>query len=136
MNFSNQKEGEYLKKLVLVILLLSVVAIGLFGIRFGSALFQEENTTEIIISITRLEFSTNDYIKITDTSQEIRYVSKNKNGSQERVIKEFMRENGWQFREQAGSGYIFEKDGVTVVVGTRLFTRNYFLWHVPKDVFQ
>ncbi|MCD8511142.1 MAG: hypothetical protein LRY73_15595 [Bacillus sp. (in: Bacteria)] len=55
-----------------------------FGIRFGSALFQEENTAEIIASIAKLEFSTNDYIKITETPQRIRYVSKIKNGYQEK----------------------------------------------------
>lgn len=76
-----------MKTFLLVILCLLIVGIGLIGIRFGSALFQEENTTEIIASITKLEFSTNNYIKVTDTSQRIRYVSKNKNGSQEKVIK-------------------------------------------------
>ena len=130
----NQKEGECLKKFLLVILLILIVAIGFIVIRFGSALFQEENTTEIIASITKLEFSTNDYIKVTEISQRIRYVSKNENGFQEKVIKEFMQENGWQFKDQAGSGYIFEKDGETIVVEAKLFTKNYFLWSVPKEV--
>lgn len=123
-----------MKQLLVVILLTLIFAIGFMGIRFESALFQEENTFEIIAAIAKLEFSNNDYVQITDTSKGTRYVSKNKNGSQEKVIKEFMKENGWQFKEQAGSAYIFEEDGVTVVVGARLFTKNYFLWNVPKEV--
>lgn len=123
-----------MKKFLAVILSVLIVVISFIGIRFGSALYQEENTAEIIASITKLEFSNNDYLQITDTYQGIRYVSKNKNGSQEKVIKEFMQENGWLFKEQAGSGYIFEEDGVTVVVETRLFTKNYFLWNVPREV--
>jgi hypothetical protein len=128
------KEGECLRKFLVVILLILIVSIGFIGIRFGSALFQEENTTEIISSITKLEFSSNDYVTITDTSRGIRYVSKNKNGSQEKIIKEFMKKKEWKFKEQMGAGYIFEKDGATVVVETRLFTKNYFLWDVPKEI--
>ncbi|WP_047983487.1 hypothetical protein [Ornithinibacillus californiensis] len=124
-----------MKKFLVVISLVLIVAIGFIGIRFGSALFQEENTTEIIASITKLEFTSNDYIKVTDTSHGIRYVSKNESGSQERVIKEFMKENEWQFKEQMGSGFLFMKDGMNVTVGTRLFSKNYFLWDVPKEVF-
>ncbi|MGO4889006.1 hypothetical protein ACJ2A9_14725 [Anaerobacillus sp. MEB173] len=125
-----------MKKFLVVILLVLIIAFGFIGIRFGSALFQEENTTEIIATITKLEFSNSDYIQITDTSDGIRYVTKNKNGSQEQIIKEFMEKNDWAFKEQMGAGYIFEKDGVTVVVETRLFTKNYFLWDVPKEVFR
>lgn len=121
-----------MKKYLVVILLIFIVFIGFIGIRFGSALFQEENTIQIIVSITKLEFSTKDYVKVTETVQRIRYVSKNKNGLQGEIINEFMQEYGWQFIEQAGSGYIFEKDGKTIVVETRLFTKNYFLWSVPK----
>ncbi|GGM41274.1 hypothetical protein GCM10011351_29330 [Paraliobacillus quinghaiensis] len=124
-----------MKKFLVVILLVLIVAIGFIVIRFGNALFQEENTTEIIASITKLEFTNNDYIKVTDTSHGIRCVSKNKRGSQEKVIKEFMKDNEWQFKEQMGSGFVFTKDGVNVVVETRLFSRNYFLWDVPEEVF-
>lgn len=123
-----------MKKFLLVILLVLIVFIGFIGIIFGSAFFQEENTTEIIASIIKLEFSNDNYVQVTDTSQGKRYVSKNKNSSQEDLIKEFMERNEWKYKEQMGAGFIFEKDGVTVVVGTRLFTKNYFLWDVPKEV--
>ena len=123
-----------MKKFLVAILLILIVAIGFIGIRFGSALFQEENTIEIIASITKLDLANTNYIEVTDDSERTRYVSKNKSGSQEKIIKEFMRENGWQYKEQMGSGFIFEKDRVTVTIGTRLFTKNYFLWDVPKEV--
>lgn len=124
-----------MKRFLVVVLLILLVTIGLIGIRFGSALFQEENTFEILASITKLEFSDNHYIQVTDTSQGIRFVSKNRVGSQEQIIKDFLEEKEWEFKEQMGSGYFFEKDGVTVVVETRLYTKNYFLWIVPNEVF-
>ena len=136
MKCLNQKEGECLKKFLVVILLVLIVAFGFIGIRFGTALFQEENMTRIIATITKLEFSNSDYIPITETSYGISYVSKNKNGSQEQIIKKFMDKSEWGFKEQMGAGYIFEKDGMSVVFETRLFTKNYFLWDVPKEVFK
>jgi hypothetical protein len=125
-----------LKKFLVVILLVLIVAFVFLGIKFGSALFQEENTAEILTSIAELEFSNSDYTQITESTYGIRYVSKNKNGSQEQIIKEFMKKNEWEFKEQMGAGYIFEKDGITIVVETRLFTKNYFLWNVPNEVFK
>ncbi|MFN7253532.1 MAG: hypothetical protein ACK4M9_22570 [Anaerobacillus sp.] len=63
-----------MKKFLVVIFLILIFAFGFIGIRFGSAMFQEENTTEIIASITKLEFSNNDYIQITKPSQGIRII--------------------------------------------------------------
>lgn len=120
-----------MKKFLVVILSVLIVLIGFIGIRFGSALFQEENTTEIIVSIIKMEFSNNDYEHITDTSHGKMYVLKNNGGS----LEEFMGESGWQFKDQMGSGFIFEKDGASVVVVTRLFTKNYTLSIIPDEVF-
>lgn len=123
-----------MKKILLVLLVVLIAGIGFLGIRFGTALYQEENTTEILIAIVKLEFSNKQYIQVNDSSQRT-YVSKNKMDTQGMIINDFMKQHDWRFVEQMGSGYTFEKDGVSVVVGTRLFTSNYFIWNVPSEVF-
>ncbi|RXJ04598.1 hypothetical protein DS745_04230 [Anaerobacillus alkaliphilus] len=120
-----------MKKLILGIVIFFMLVSGIIGLRFGSALFQEENTTEILAAIFKLESTDHPYKQVSVNSESIMFVSKNNNGSQ--VIKEFMEVRGWVFQEQMGSGYFFEKDEVTVVVETRLFTGNYFLWKVPRE---
>ncbi len=121
-----------MKKLLLGVLIIFILVIGFIGLRFGSALFQEDNTFEVLAAIAKLESTDHPYKQVSVNSQSIMFVSKNNNGGQ--VIKEFMEVRGWVFQEQMGSGYFFEKDEVTVVVETRLFTGNYFLWKVPRDM--
>ncbi|WP_245712485.1 hypothetical protein [Anaerobacillus alkalilacustris] len=123
-----------LKRLLVIILVIVILLIGIIGIKFGSALGQEGNPTPVLTAIMKLESSNSHYEQVTDTEQGIKFVSKNGSGSQEKIIKEFMVEKGFEFKEQMGSGYIFEKDEMTTIVVTRLFTKNYFLWEVPNEV--
>ncbi|MCM3594795.1 hypothetical protein M4D55_03190 [Metabacillus idriensis] len=116
-----------MKRFLMVMLLTLFICAGFIGLRFGSALFQEEDSASILLSILELELSMSDYAKVS----EHRYVSKSTDSSG--FIKEFMTEKGWTYRDQAGSGLIFEKEERSVVVETRQFSRHYILWDVPKD---
>ncbi len=49
------------------------------------------------------------------------------NGREE--ILGLMKENGWTFTEQGGSGYFFVKDEFKRVVTARQYTRKYVIWH-------
>ncbi|TDL80306.1 hypothetical protein [Peribacillus frigoritolerans] len=116
-----------MKRILIVMLLTLFICTGFIGLRFGSALFQEEDSASILLSIMELELSYSDYAKVSGH----RYVSKSTDSS--RFIKDFMSEIGWTYRDQAGSGLIFKKEERSVVVETRLFSRHYILWDVPKD---
>ncbi|MDR0136880.1 hypothetical protein RFW18_03920 [Metabacillus idriensis] len=114
-----------MKRILNVMLLTFFICAGFIGLRFGSA--QEEDSASILLSIMELELSNSDYAKVS----EHRYVSTSTDSSG--FIKEFMTEKGWTYRDQAGSGLIFEKEERSVVVETRQFSRHYILWEVPKD---
>ena len=116
-------------------LLLLILIIGLLTFRFGSALSQEGNPLPIFSSIFVLEFSDSDYEQFAESETQNRYVSANTGESRYDALEEFMKENGWEFREQLGSGLVFEKDEETLVIETRQFSKDYFLWDVPGDVF-
>ena len=127
--------GINLKKLLLTMLLLLILMTGLITLRFGSALFQEGNPIPILTSIMGLELSNSDYEQFSESNDRNRYVSTNTGDSRYHVIKEFMKEKGWGFKEQMGSGLVFENDEEILVVETKQYSKHYILWNIPSEVF-
>jgi hypothetical protein len=117
----------------MIVLSVVIIAAGLFAIRFGTALTQEGNPVPILLSISKLEFTNSDYEQFAESDQELRLISENNDEFRYDVIKEFMRMKGWEYKEQMGSGLVFEKDKKTLVVETRQFSKHYILWDVPKQ---
>ena len=124
-----------MKKILLSALLLFILITGFITLRFGSALVQEGNPLPILTSIMRLELSNSGYEQVEESKSSHQHVSLNTGDSSYDVIKDFMDEKGWSYKEQIGSGYIFENGEETVVISTRQYSRNYFLWDIPSELF-
>ena len=88
-----------------------------------------------LTSVMGLKFSNCDYGQFCESNIRNRYVSENTGKSGYNVIKELMKEKGWDFKEQMGSGLVFEKDEDTFVVETRQYSKHYILWDIPSEVF-
>lgn len=124
-----------MKRILVVMLSLFILMTGLFSLRFGSALYQEGNPLPILASILDLELTDSNYEQFSESERRNRYVSANIGESRYDVIKEFMKEKGWNFEEQAGSGLIFENAEETLVIETRQYSKHYILWDVPGKFF-
>lgn len=46
-------------------------------------------------------------------------------------LKQRMARNGWEFVEQSGLNYFFEKENEQVVIASQQWTRNYLLFQLP-----
>ena len=103
-------------------------------LRFGNALMQEGNPIPILTSIIKLELTNSNYQQFSKINNGNRYVSKNIKSSRTDLVKEFMKEKDWDFKEQMGAGLVFEKDEEVVTISTRLYSKHYFLWDIPKEV--
>ncbi|MFT4416413.1 hypothetical protein ACLM5H_21340 [Fredinandcohnia humi] len=123
-----------MKKVLIVLLISIVLVIGFVTIRFGSALTQEGNPVPIFSAISKLTFGNTEFVEFSVAENEHRYVSKNNNESRYMVVEDYMKERGWDFYEQMGSGLVFKKADKTTVIETRLFTGRYFLWDVPSEI--
>jgi hypothetical protein len=124
--------GWFLKKLLIISLSVFLFSVAFIVIRFGSALLQEGNPVPILMSISQLEFNNSDYEQFSESDQEIRFVSENSGEYRYDVVKDLMGAKGWNYKEQMGSGLIFEKDDQLLVVESRQFSRHYMIWDVPK----
>ena len=123
-----------MKKILITGILLLVLFTGFLTFRFGSALSQEGNPLPILSSIAKLEFANSSYEQYSKSENNTSYVSLNTGESRYDVIKDIMKDNGWDFKEQMGAGLIFDKNGQTKVVETRQYSRHYILFDIPNDV--
>lgn len=123
-----------LKRLLVLVCILIAALIGFLVLRFGSALSQEGNPAPILSSIAELEYRGEDYVQFDTTDRGNKYVSANAGQDRYAPVKAFMKQHGWDYKEQLGAGLVFERNGQSAVIETRLFSEHYYLWHIPNEV--
>lgn len=135
-NISDKIEIKLFKKIklrfmtIISTLIISFLLIGITIGVYGNVLFQEGNPIPLIKSIVELELDKTEYAQFSDDP--ISYISKSKS-DRENIIKEYMNEKEWIYKEQVGSSYFFTKDGEEVSVPTSQYTRHYFIWKIPAE---
>lgn len=123
-----------IKNKIITVITTIVVTFSILGFivgAYGNVIFQEGNPIPVISSIIKLEFTDVEFVQYSYAPDQ--YISEFQSGPDRyKVVTDFMKEKGWAFKEQMGSGLIFENDGEQMVVGTRQYTKNYFVWSIPE----
>lgn len=97
---------------------------------FSPILFQEGNPYPLISGIMRLNFSKEKIVKLDMDGE--RYITKSKNGKE--VLSDFLKNQGYEFTEQMGSGYFFKSsDGDSLIATHRYYSRFYSLWSISSN---
>ncbi len=123
-------EHQSKNKTVLLFISLIILALGIFVIFYTPVIFQEGNPWPQIKGIARLVFSNKDVVKLD--IGENKYITK---GDNPELIKSFMKEKGYDFTEQMGSGYFFKSPTGTSAVAThRYYSRFYSLWTITENI--
>ena len=129
-----------MKKIALAVSLIFCLYVGIIymPVIVSGALGQEKKPAKHLLAITKLKFTGSDYEKIYETDNDYTvYLSDTENDDTYRNIKKALKEKGWSFKEQLGSGHIFEKDGEKDLnIITRQYSSSYFLWEVPMDIME
>lgn len=116
-------------KEVLLIISLIILMVGVFIIFYSSVIFQEGNPWPQIKGIVQLNFGSKDVVKLD--IGENKYITKSDNPD---IIKFFMKEKGYDFTEQMGSGYLFiSQTGASAVATHRYYSRYYSLWTISEN---
>lgn len=117
-------------KRVLFITSLAILVLGIFMVFYSNVIFQEGNPWPQIKGIAELTFSKKDFVKL-DVGEN-KYITKSNN---QESVKSFMKEKGYDFTEQMGSGYLFESQtGTNAVVIHRYYSRYYSLWSIAENL--
>lgn len=116
-----------------VMLLISaiILLIGIFLCAYSSVIFQEGNPWKEIKGIYQLNFTSKDIVKLSPSEE--MYITKSKNGKE--IITQFMKDRGYEYADQMGSGYFFKSpSGVSAIAVHRYYSRFYSLWNITQDI--
>ncbi|RSK25634.1 hypothetical protein EJF36_01185 [Bacillus sp. HMF5848] len=119
-----------MRRIASIFVMVLTVLIVAFILRFGSALYQEGNPIPVLVAIWELETSNEEYVQYAETTSTHSYVS-----FTYMHLKKFMKDQGWEYAEQIGSGFVFKKGDVQITVSTRQYSKYYVLWYIPTEVF-
>jgi len=104
-----------------------IILMGGFFI-YSPVIFQEGNPCPQIRGMVELGIGHKDIVEISVN----KYMTRSANGSEE--IKIFMKEKGYDFKEQMGSGYVFESlEGRSAVVVHKYYSRFYSIWSISVN---
>ncbi|WP_211748625.1 hypothetical protein [Paenibacillus sp. Marseille-Q4541] len=71
-------------------------------------------------------------VSIVQMDEEGHYLALRENSNE--LLRDRMEREGWQFQQQEGSGYFFDKDNKEAVVTTKIWNRNYVIYQVNDNV--
>ncbi|HNW96446.1 MAG TPA: hypothetical protein PLQ44_00090 [Candidatus Paceibacterota bacterium] len=118
-----------MNKKILIILAIVVFILGGFFFLYSCTIFQEGNPWPQIKGITQLTFGNSDIVKLSGSDD--RYMTKSKNGQE--AVENLMKNRGYEFVEQMGSGYFFKSSTEKrIVVIHEYYTRYYSLWDIVE----
>ncbi|WP_214483779.1 hypothetical protein [Bacillus sp. SM2101] len=90
-----------------------------------SGIYQEDRPIKLTLSIINSTIFDKEYIEYN--TDPFLYVAKFSDGSYS-SIKTVMENKGWLYKDQVGSGLVFEKDGEQITIATKNITRFYYIW--------
>ena len=79
-----------------------------------------------------LNNSSEDIVKFTEEGGYDWFITRMEQGKAHENIKSMISGNGWEFLEQEGSGYFFEKGDKTLIASGEMWTRNYVIVKIPR----
>lgn len=115
------------KNKTIIIAIISFV-LGTLIYSFSAVIFQEGNPWLQIKGIAQLSFSNTDMVKLSGPDS--KYMTESRNGQE--IIKDFMKNKGYEFIEQMGAGYLFDSPVGNAIVTQRQYSRFYSLWNVTE----
>lgn len=119
------------KKIRIFLLALAIVSLiaGLFLSVYSAVIFQEGNPWAQIKGIVELTFGKSEMVKLSGSDD--KYLTKNKGGWE--VVDGFLKNKGYKFTEQMGSGYFYKSSDDNIIVARRQYSRFYVIWAIIES---
>jgi hypothetical protein len=115
------------KVLLPVIVLVSLIA-GIFFV-YSPVIFQEGNPLPQIKGIIQLIFGKSDMVELSGSDNE--YLTESGNGRE--IMDNYLKEGGYEFVEQMGSGYFYKSFDDNIVLVRRQYSRFYAIWTFTEN---
>lgn len=113
-----------------IIIAIISFALGALIYNYSKVIFQEGNPWPQIKGISQLTFGNQGLVKLD--VEENKYITKSDDPE---IIKSFMKERGYEFREQLGSAYLFKSpSGSSAIAVYRHYSCYYSLWTINENI--
>jgi predicted RNA binding protein YcfA (HicA-like mRNA interferase family) len=111
-----------MKRILIGVILIISLACLIIGFRIAQIVTTEKKPVAILKCIINIEVNKKDIVELDDSS----YLTK----SDSKYIKSFLKNNGWQFEEQLGSGYSFKnsKGERLLLISRHVFGTRYLIF--------
>ena len=119
---------DLFKNKAIIIAIISF-ALGALVYNFSSVIFQEGNPWPQIKGITQLIFGKSDIVKLSGSDN--KYLTKSRGGWD--AIDGFLRNDGYEFSEQMGSGYFYKSSSSSIIMTRRQYSRFYVIWTIDES---
>jgi len=123
---------EHTSKNKKILLLVSAVIliVGIFLSLYSSVIFQEGNPWPQIKGIAQLTFGKSDIVKLSGSDN--RYLTKSQGGPM--TVEVFMKDRGYEYTDQMGSGYFYKSSEKTIVLTRCQYSRFYTIWNIDLKI--
>lgn len=109
-------------------ILLVIIILTSLPLIYKDIIFQEGNPLPILKGIIKLNNS-NTYVEIYNNP--VTYLTKTNKKNE--LFEYIEKENSVKFKEQFGSGYIFESNDKNIIITSRQYTRFYKIWFYSEQ---
>jgi hypothetical protein len=124
MNFKN-----LFKNKTTIIIAIIAFALGVLFYNYSKVIFQEGNPCPQIKGIAQLTFGKANIVKLSGSDN--RYLTKSQGGPM--VDEEFMKDRGYEYTDQMGSGYFYKSSDKNIVLTRRQYSRFYTIWTIAEN---
>lgn len=115
-------------KKVLLSIFAIILVLGIFMLFCSPVIFQEANPWPQIKGIAQLNFGKSDIVKLSDLDN--RYLTKSQGGPM--TVETFMKDRGYEYMDQMGSGYFYKSSDKAIVLTRRQYSRFYIIWTIAE----
>ncbi len=105
------------------------LATGIFVFFYSPVIFQEGNPWPQIKGIAQLTLGGSDMAKLSDSDN--KYLTKSKEGGDS--VDSFLKNKGYEFVEQMGSGYFYKSPDRDIIMTRRQYSRFYVIWTITEN---
>ncbi|MFA6486053.1 MAG: hypothetical protein WCT40_01640 [Candidatus Magasanikbacteria bacterium] len=107
-----------------IIIAIISFALGALIYNYSKVVLQEGDPWPEIKAISQLTFGGSDMVKLSGSDN--KYLTKSQGGP--KTVDAFMKDRGYEYTDQMGSGYFYKSSGKTVVLTRRQYSRFYTIW--------
>ncbi|MBO1513650.1 hypothetical protein [Metabacillus bambusae] len=118
-------------KLIFSVLFLLVVILIYMKVYYPPLPINSVSKSEAINKVNK---SNGNIVKFSEEYSHQWYISEMKQGKAYDNLKKMMEVKGWGFKEQVGSGFVFQNEQGEITVLSEMWTKNYVIFHLPKEI--